>query len=81
MAEPIQTPPFGATPPFAKHSVTVHMPGWDNLLRFSDREPEIMAKFKSMYPRMFLHRDIVEVSFLNDHLKAFQIGHLWKPQS
>jgi len=72
MATPIQTPSFGSIPPFAKHSVTVHMPGWDNLLKFSERDPEIMAKIKNMYPRMLLHRDIAEVSIFSVSLGLSQ---------
>jgi cystathionine gamma-synthase len=40
------------------------MPGWDLLLKFMERDPQLMASIKSFYPRMMPHRDIKEVSLL-----------------
>ncbi|KAK6580510.1 hypothetical protein PZA11_006746 [Diplocarpon coronariae] len=55
----LQTPHFGSIPPHAHHAITVHLPGWQYMLRaFVDRDPEIWRKVTSMYPRIVFHRDI-----------------------
>lgn len=61
MAAKLQTEIFGSVPPFPRHAITTHMPGWNLMLRFIDRDPEIMTAFKSMYPRMMPHRDVKAV--------------------
>ena len=61
MSTRIETISGHAIPPAPRHSITIHLPGWQNLLRFADRDQELIATFKSMYPRMMVHRDIKEV--------------------
>lgn len=61
MSIKIETEIFCGIPPAPRHSITTHMPGWDVLLRFMERDPTIMTSFKSMYPRMMPHKDIKEV--------------------
>ncbi|KAH8594745.1 pyridoxal phosphate-dependent transferase [Bisporella sp. PMI_857] len=36
------------------------MPGWDFLLRFVEKDPEIFSMFKNMYPRIIPHRDVAQ---------------------
>ena len=64
MSAKIQTPQGHAIPPAPRHSITVHLPGWASMLRFMDRDMELLSTLKSMYPRMMIHRDIKEVSFV-----------------
>jgi hypothetical protein len=71
MLAKIQTAAFYAIPPAPHHSITVHLPGWPNLLRFLDRDPEIMGSFKSMYPRMIPHQDVKEVSSSSPFSSSF----------
>jgi cystathionine gamma-synthase len=61
MAAEIQTEWFGPLPPAPRHAITLHMPLWSNLLKFMDKDPELFAKFKSMYPRIIPHKDVKEV--------------------
>ena len=61
MAAKITTEPFSSIPPHQRHSVTVHMPAWSTMVRFSDRDPEILGKITQMYPRIVLHKDVREV--------------------
>ncbi|KAF2094028.1 cystathionine gamma-synthase, converts cysteine into cystathionine [Rhizodiscina lignyota] len=58
----ISTTPGHAIPPFPRHAITTHLPTWQAVLDFADRKPEIMTMFKSMYPRMMLHRDVIELA-------------------
>ncbi|OCK82085.1 cystathionine gamma-synthase, converts cysteine into cystathionine, partial [Lepidopterella palustris CBS 459.81] len=58
MSAKIETPSGHAIPPAPRHSITVHLPKWSSVLRFVERDPTLMATFKSMYPRMMIHRDI-----------------------
>ena len=37
------------------------MPTWDLAVEFSKLEPAFFTRFKDMYPRMLLHKDIKEV--------------------
>ncbi|KAF7974585.1 hypothetical protein HWV62_11854 [Athelia sp. TMB] len=54
---------FGtALPPAPRHSITVHAPGWQTVLRLMDLDPTLFMSFKSMYPRMIIHRDIQELA-------------------
>ncbi|EKD18592.1 uncharacterized protein L3040_005949 [Drepanopeziza brunnea f. sp. 'multigermtubi'] len=57
-ARKLQTPHFGAIPPYAHHAITTHMPGWDNLLRIMEKDVTLLRQITSIYPRMMLHRDI-----------------------
>jgi hypothetical protein len=61
--------PFGVgAPPYPghgdRHIITTNFPTWNHLLRFIDRDPEIMNGFTNMYPRVIRHRDVMEVSHL-----------------
>lgn len=38
-------------PPEGPHTVTVHIPGLEPLVRFRDGDKSILPKLKSMYPR------------------------------
>lgn len=40
-------------PPYPRHAITVHLPKWQSISRFADRDPELMKSLKSMYPRKF----------------------------
>ncbi|OAX84021.1 hypothetical protein ACJ72_01618 [Emergomyces africanus] len=54
---------FGeAVPPAPRHSVTVHMPGWDNIEKFGDNPPSVIETFKNSYPRMKPHQDIAALA-------------------
>ena len=61
MSVEIRTPFGTALPPAPRHAVTVHLPEWQTVIRFKDRDPELLARMKNMYPRIVLHKDIVEV--------------------
>ncbi|PMD57594.1 PLP-dependent transferase [Hyaloscypha bicolor E] len=61
MTAPLQTEWWGAIPPAPRHAITFHMPLWSNMLRFRDKDPEILMKFTSMYPRMMPHKDVKEL--------------------
>lgn len=82
MPTKIDTPDFCAIPPRPRHSITTHLPGWDLLLRFIDREPQVMTSFKSMYPRMMPHQDIKDFSglILQKYGKEGQNVFLWPTQ-
>ncbi|KAJ4216123.1 hypothetical protein NW757_014676 [Fusarium falciforme] len=57
------TTPFGeAVPPAPRHSVTVHMGGWDTVEKYGSDSSTVIPHFKNAYPRMKPHRDIVQVS-------------------
>lgn len=62
MSVEIQTEFGTALPPAPRHAITTHLPGWAMLLRFVDKDMELLMSLKSMYPRMMIHRDIKEVS-------------------
>jgi cystathionine gamma-synthase len=62
MAAKITTEPFGSIPPHQRHAVTIHMPTWDTMMRFADRDMELIKQFKNFYPRIMLHKDVKEVS-------------------
>ncbi|EHK20580.1 uncharacterized protein TRIVIDRAFT_154512 [Trichoderma virens Gv29-8] len=54
------TTKFGeAVPPVFRHSVTVHMGGWETVERYGDDSSSVIPQFKNAYPRMKPHRDIV----------------------
>jgi cystathionine gamma-synthase len=65
MAAEIQTPAFTALPPAPRHAITIHIPLWSNLVKFMNKEPELIAQFKSMYPRIIPHKDVKEVHLLH----------------
>jgi cystathionine gamma-synthase len=57
------TTQFGhAVPPAPRHSVTVHMPTWQNVERYGADSASVIATFKNAYPRMKPHKDIADVS-------------------
>lgn len=64
----VTTPSGYSLPPFPRHALTTHLPTWEALLGFVDRKPEVMSRIKSMYPRMMLHRDVVELA---SHIARF----------
>jgi cystathionine gamma-synthase len=63
MTPKIQTAKGYAIPPAPRHSVTVHYPGWEAATRMRDikKDSSILQELHSMYPRVKIHRDIVEV--------------------
>jgi cystathionine gamma-synthase len=62
MAAEIQTPFGTAMPPAPRHAITVHLPAWQSIVRFNNRDPALLAQLKSMYPRFVLHRDVLELT-------------------
>lgn len=43
---------FGhSTPPEGPHTITIHVPGWDNGMKFRDGDKELFSKLRSIYPR------------------------------
>jgi cystathionine gamma-synthase len=57
------TTQFGhAVPPAPRHSVTVHMPTWQNVERRGANSASVIATFKTAYARMKPHSDIADVS-------------------
>lgn len=62
MSVEIQTAFGHALPPAPRHAITTHVPTWRSLERFRDHDPELMRSFKSMYPRFWIHPDILQVS-------------------
>lgn len=43
---------FGhSAPPEGPHTVTIHVPGWDNAMKFRDGDKDVFAKLRSIYPR------------------------------
>lgn len=43
---------FGhSTPPEGPHTITIHVPGWDNAIKFRDGDKELFSKLRSIYPR------------------------------
>ncbi|KAH8810783.1 pyridoxal phosphate-dependent transferase [Xylogone sp. PMI_703] len=53
------TTKFGhAVPPAPRHSVTVHMPGWENIEKYAADSRAVIATFDNVYPRMRPHKDI-----------------------
>ena len=61
--------PFGhGAPPFpghgGKHIITTNFPTWTHLLKFIDRDPEIMTGFTNMYPRVIMQKDVIAVSLI-----------------
>ncbi|PHH91476.1 hypothetical protein CDD83_315 [Cordyceps sp. RAO-2017] len=57
MAE-IKTRYGEAVPPAPRHSVTVHMPGFETAEKFGSDPASVVSTFKNVYPRMKPHRDI-----------------------
>ncbi|KAI0910511.1 hypothetical protein F4823DRAFT_589839 [Ustulina deusta] len=43
---------FGQSlPPHGPHAITTHAPGWKTMELFRDRDPSLIARLKSVYPR------------------------------
>lgn len=66
MSPPLKTP-FGHAAPAAKgheneHPITTHFSTWNHVLRFIDRDPEIMNGFTNMYPRVIMQKQVVQLS-------------------
>ncbi|MCJ1247551.1 hypothetical protein MMC30_004765 [Trapelia coarctata] len=62
MSTKIQTLWGDSIPPAPRHAITVHMPSWETVVRFAERDPALMASFKKMYPRMIPHSDVKELT-------------------
>lgn len=73
MASKIQTPYGTALPPAPRHAITVHVPTWQSLLKFTARDPEFMKSLKSMYPRFVLHKDVKEVGIIASVWSVLQL--------
>jgi cystathionine gamma-synthase len=63
MTPKIQTAKGYGIPPAPRHSITVHWPGWEAGTRMRDikKNPGILQEMHSMYPRVKIHQDVVEV--------------------
>lgn len=65
---PVETPSYHAIPPAPghtnDHAITTHMPGWELVLEFIQRNPDFFKRFVDMYPRFVLHKDIKKASLL-----------------
>ncbi|KAE9372478.1 PLP-dependent transferase [Stipitochalara longipes BDJ] len=61
MAAPLQTEWFGPIPPAPRHSITIHLPLWSNMVRFMDKDPELIKQFTNFYPRIVPHKDVKEL--------------------
>lgn len=69
--KPIQTASFHALPPAPRHAITTHLPTWEAMLQFTQQDPEFLAKFVDMYPRILPHKDIKElIGTLLEHAQA-----------
>lgn len=62
MVAELETPIYGPMPPYGRHAITTHLPGWDMALRFMEKDMTLMKMFKSFYPRMMPHEDTKAVS-------------------
>lgn len=40
-----------SAPPEGPHTITIHVPGWDNAMKFRDGDKELFSKLRSLYPR------------------------------
>ncbi|KAH9211864.1 pyridoxal phosphate-dependent transferase [Leptodontidium sp. 2 PMI_412] len=58
MSAKLQTPSMGSLPPHPRHAITVHMPGWANMLRLMEKEPGFVQSATSFYPRIVPHKDV-----------------------
>ncbi|KAG4433980.1 hypothetical protein IFR05_010529 [Cadophora sp. M221] len=58
MSVKLQTPSMGSLPPHPRHAITVHMPGWANMLRLMEKEPGFIQSATSFYPRIVPHKDV-----------------------
>lgn len=45
----------------ARHTVTVNMPTWNMMLEVTKKDPAFVAKIVDFYPRILLHRDVMQV--------------------
>jgi len=59
MATLIETSLGDALPPQPHHAITVHLPKWQSIVRFADRDPELMKQLKTMYPREYLPQSTI----------------------
>ncbi|CAG9989462.1 unnamed protein product [Clonostachys byssicola] len=81
------TTPFGeAVPPAPRHSVTVHMGGWDTVEKYGTDSSAVIAHFKNAYPRMRPHRDIADsatecVDFSTSEKRRDEHGKMPVPQA
>ena len=52
MTKDLETPFGHAVPPFPEHAITFHMPKWVTILQFVDNPQNVVARLKSIYPRL-----------------------------
>lgn len=62
MVAALETPVFGPMPPYTRHAITTHLPGWAMALRFMEKDKTMVKEFKNWYPRMMPHQDVKAVS-------------------
>lgn len=62
MSAKVQTSLGCAMPPATRHAITLHLPKWETIVRFANRDPELPKQFQSVYPRMMLQKDVKEAS-------------------
>ncbi|KAL7625717.1 hypothetical protein AAE478_004940 [Parahypoxylon ruwenzoriense] len=62
MSASISTPFGHAIPPAPRHSVTVHMPGWEIVEKFGSDPASVLATLENVYPRMRPHKDIADLA-------------------
>lgn len=59
-----------SAPPEGPHTITTHLPGWDEAIKFRDGDKAIFAKLRSLYPRFspFNHaRQVRKASISSTH--------------
>lgn len=62
MATKITTQLGQAVPPAPQHSITIHMPTWENVERFGANLACVVVNFQIAYPRIKPQRDVADVS-------------------
>ena len=65
MSAKITTQYGHSIPPAPRHSVTVHIGGWDTIEKFGTDPRAVIASWKTGYPRIKLHQDIGSVRLPN----------------
>lgn len=58
----LNTPMGHSAPPEGPHTITIHIPGWDNVMNFREGDKDIMAEVTSIYPRFFPWNESKKVS-------------------
>ena len=65
MTKDIDTPFGHAIPPFPEHSITLHIPKWVTVLEFVDNPQSVVARLKSIYPRLAPFGNVKQVGLAN----------------